>query len=121
MALGVATVLAVPTSARAQDTVPLYPENYTVLLENDLVRVVDFRLRKGATEKPHSHPTHVAVFLADFTIRFTLPDGQTRIREGRPGEIAFSEPAVHASENIGGTDAHGVLIELKAPPATAAE
>jgi quercetin dioxygenase-like cupin family protein len=81
--LSLGALLALP--ATAQDPAPLYPENYKVLTENERVRVVDFRLRKGATEKSHSHPADVAVFLADARIRFTLPDGQTRIREARTG------------------------------------
>ena len=112
-----AWMVLVAAPAAAQDPVPLYPENYEVLTENERVRVVDFRLRKGATEAAHSHPAHVAVFLADARIRFTLPDGQTRIREARAGEIAYSEPTTHASENIGATDAHGILVELKTPAA----
>ncbi len=103
--------------AAAQDPVPLYPENYKVLAENERVRVVDFRLKRGATEETHSHPAHVAVFLADARIRFTLPDGQTRIREAKAGEVAYSEATSHASENIGDTDAHGILVELKTPAA----
>lgn len=99
--------------AAAQDPVPLYPENYRVLFENDRVRVVDFRLAAGATEATHTHPAHVAVFLVDVKIRFTLPDGTTRIREAKAGESAFSEPVAHASRNIAATDAHGILIELK--------
>jgi quercetin dioxygenase-like cupin family protein len=117
LAAGLSALLSGPAASLADDPIPLYPDNYKVLYENDRVRVVDFRLRKGATEKSHSHPAHVAVFLADFKIRFTLPDGQTRMREARQGEIAYSEPTVHASENVGGTDAHGILVELKAPPA----
>jgi quercetin dioxygenase-like cupin family protein len=113
--IAVVALAALHGLARAQDPVPLYPENYKVLLENDRVRVVDFRLAKGATEESHSHPTHVAVFLADFKIRFTLPNGETRIREARKGEVAYSDATVHASENIGDTDAHGILVELKAP------
>lgn len=99
----------------APDPVPIYPGNYKVLLENDDVRVLDFRLKAGATESAHSHPAHVAVFLADFRISFTLPDGKTAIRDARAGETAYSGPTTHASENIGTTDAHGILIELKRP------
>jgi len=33
-------------AALAQDPVPLYPDNYKVLLENDRVRVLDFQLKK---------------------------------------------------------------------------
>ena len=34
-------------SVVAQDPVPRYPDNYRVLVENERVRVLDFRLRKG--------------------------------------------------------------------------
>ncbi len=65
----------------------------------------------------HAHPAHVAVFQSGFKIRFTLPGGRTAIREARAGEAVYSEATAHASENIGGTDAHAILIELKATPA----
>ena len=45
--------------AAAQDPLPLYPENYRVLVENDRVRVLDFQLKQGATERSHAHPAHV--------------------------------------------------------------
>jgi quinol monooxygenase YgiN/quercetin dioxygenase-like cupin family protein len=99
--------------AMAQDPVPIYPDNYKVLLENDRVRVLDFQLKKGAKENFHSHPAAVTYVLAPFKIRFTFPDGTTRIREAKVGELFFGEPLIHASENIGDTDAHGLLIELK--------
>jgi len=119
-ALALVGLLALPATSQAQDPVPLYPQNYRVLFENDQVRVLDFRLAKGATEKTHSHPANVAVFLNDVNIRFTLADGQTTIRRARAGEVAYSGPTAHASENIGDGDAHGILVELKAPrqPAT---
>ena len=53
--------------------------------------------------------------ITGFKIRFTLPDGSTRIRETRDGDVLFSEAITHASENIGDTDAHGILVELKSP------
>jgi quercetin dioxygenase-like cupin family protein len=114
-ALALITLAGLPAPAGGQDPVPLYPENYTVLFENDRVRVLDFRLKKGATEKAHSHPAHVAVFLADFKIRFTLPDAKTAMRDAHAGEVAFSEAVTHASENVADTDAHGILVELKTP------
>ena len=107
--------LALPAAAGAQDPLSLYPENYRVLLENDRVRVLDFRLARGATEKMHTHPAHLAVFLEDFTIRFTLPDGSHALREGHPHQISWSDGVTHASENIGASDAHGILVELKEP------
>lgn len=117
LACSLTTLAGLAAASHAQDPVPLYPANYRVLFENDRVRVLDFTLRKGDSEKAHFHPANVAVFLADFKIRFTLPDGTTRIREGHPGEVAYSEATIHTPQNIGDSDAHGILVELKAPPA----
>ncbi len=110
------TPAAAGPQAPARDPLRLYPENYKILLENEHVRVLDFRLAKGATEMTHDHPRHVATFLTDVKIMFTLPDGQKRLREAKAGDVAYSEATSHASENIGAADAHGVLVELKSPP-----
>ena len=100
-------------AAAAQDPVPLYPQNYKVLLENDHVRVLDFQLKKGAKEDFHAHPAAVTYVIAPFRIRFTFPDGSTRIREAKAGDVFYGDALTHASENIGDTDAHGLLIEMK--------
>lgn len=113
MTLSLFTVLLVAATAMAQDPVPTYPDNYNVLAENARVRVLDFKLRKGAKENFHSHPAAVTYVLAPFKIRFTFPDGTTRIREAKAGDVFFGEALVHASENIGDTDAHGILVEMK--------
>ena len=119
MTLNLFTVLLLAATAMAQDPVPTYPDNYKVLAENDRVRVLDFKLRKGAKENFHSHPAAVTYVLAPFKILFTFPDGTTRIREAKAGDVFFGEALVHASENIGDTDAHGLLVEMK--KGTAAE
>jgi len=116
LAAGAALMLSLPTGLMAQDPVPRYPENYKVLLENDRVRVLDFQLKTGAKEALHSHPTHVVYVLTGFKIRFTFPDGHMAIRETKDGDVLFSEAVTHASENIGSSDAHGILIEMKGAP-----
>ena len=116
LAFGLFALVGLPSAGLCQDPVPLYPNNYKVLFENDRVRVLDFKLRKGDSEKAHFHPANVAVFLADFKIQFTLPDGTTKMREGHPGEVAWSEATKHTPVNVGDSDAHGILIELKTPP-----
>jgi len=113
LAAALVTLAAVAAPARGQDPVAKYPENYKVLLENERVRVIDFRLLKGATEEFHAHRTHVVYVITGFKIRFTFPDGRTAIRETRDGDTLFSPAVTHASENIGQTDAHGILVELK--------
>lgn len=104
----------------AQDPLPLYPQNYHVILENSNVRVLDFMLRKGAKEAMHSHPAHVVYVVSGFRIRFTLPSGRAVVREPKAGDVLYSDAVTHASENIGDGDAHGILVELKTAGARAA-
>lgn len=113
MLLTVFALILCAGAATAQDPVPLYPDNYKVLLENERVRVLDFQLKKGAKEDFHAHPAAVTYVLTPFKIRFTFSDGSTRIREAKAGEVFYGDPLTHASENIGDTDAHGLLIEMK--------
>lgn len=100
-------------AALAQDPVPLYPDNYKVLLENDRVRVLDFQLKKGAKEDFHQHPGAVTYVLTPFKIRFSFRDGTVKVREAKAGDVFFGEALIHGSENIGDTDAHGILVEMK--------
>ncbi len=117
--LFVTAVLVLSAGSVAQDPVPIYPDNYKVLLENDKVRVMQFTLRKGATEDFHSHPAAVTYVLTGFKIRFRFPDGSERIREAKAGDVLYGEAVTHSPLNIGDTDAMGILVEMKNPPASA--
>lgn len=95
------------------DPAAVYKDNYKILLENDRVRVMDFKLRKGDSEDFHMHPAHVLYVITGFQIMFKLPDGRVAIRRTKAGDVLFSEAVTHSPTNIGDTDAHGILIELK--------
>lgn len=111
--LAVALVHGFSAAVAAQDPVALYPTNYQVLIENDRIRVMDFRLRKGDTEQFHRHPAHVLYVLEPLKIKFTFPDGRVGMREAKPGEVLYSDAVTHSPLNVGEADAHGILIELK--------
>jgi len=115
LAMSFVALMSFSTRALAQDPTSLYPKNYKILFENDRVRVLDFVLRKGDTEDFHKHPAHVAYILTGFKIRFTFPDGRTVIRETKAGDVLFSEAVTHSPLNIGDTEAHGILVEMKTP------
>jgi quercetin dioxygenase-like cupin family protein len=112
-------LLVVLAAEPIPDPVEAYPNNYRVMLENDCVRVLDFKLRKGDSEQMHRHPAHVLYVLEGFEIEFTLPDGRRRMRETRAGDVLYSDPVAHAPLNVGESDAHGILIELSNPAACA--
>jgi beta-alanine degradation protein BauB len=107
--LGVAT-------ARAQDPVQVAPNNFTVLLENDEVRVLDFHSKGGEKIPMHSHPAYVTYDISGTgATRFTSPDGKTTESENKAGRTAWHQPATHASEAT--APVHALLVELKAKPA----
>ncbi len=115
------TIMSLAARAMAQDPVPLYPNNYKVLLENDRVRVMEFTLRKGDTEDFHSHPAAVTYVLTPLKIKFTFPDGKTVIRETRAGDVLYGEAVTHSPLNIGDTDARGIIVEMKTPAAKSSD
>lgn len=105
-------------SAMAQDAVKADPKHYTVEFENDQVRVL--RIRYGPHEKSimHSHPAGVLVQITDLNTRFTLADGKTVERHGKAGQVLESEAGTHLPENLSDQPFEGILVELKAKPAT---
>jgi quercetin dioxygenase-like cupin family protein len=97
----------------AQDIAKLSPQDVKVLLENDRVRVLEVRHQPGVKEPMHSHPAYVTYFLSATTMKVTSPDGKTVVKDRKAGEIQFNEPVTHALENVGTTEQHVLVIELK--------
>jgi quercetin dioxygenase-like cupin family protein len=100
-------------AAQAQDPVKTSPQYYKVLLENDQVRVLEWRLKPGEKEAMHSHPPGVVYELSASKLRITFPDGKTEEATGAPGETFWRGPTTHAIENIGDTEAHAIAIDVK--------
>jgi quercetin dioxygenase-like cupin family protein len=99
--------------ATAQDLAKLSPQDVKVVLENDRVRVLEVRHQPGVKEPMHSHPAYVSYYLDATRVKVTSPDGKTVEKERKAGEVQFSEPVTHALENIGTTEQHVLVIELK--------
>ena len=59
------------TTVHAQDPVKTSPQYYKVLLENDQVRVLEYRLKAGEEEPMHSHPAGVLYVLSGAKLKFT--------------------------------------------------
>jgi quercetin dioxygenase-like cupin family protein len=100
-------------AARAQDPVKTSPQYYKVLLENDQVRVLEYRLKPGEKEPMHSHPPGVVYVISGTKLKVSYPDGRTEERAATAGETIWREPTTHALENVGDTEAHAIAIDLK--------
>jgi len=95
------------------DAVTVAPHFYTVVLENDRVRVLEARGKPGDKTELHSHPAQVVIAITDGKFRFTSPDGQTVEAELKAGQAMYLDPVVHTAEIMGTTESHVVLVELK--------
>ena len=102
-------------SVFAQDAVKTDGDKYRVMLENDCVRVLDYRDRPGEKTHQHQHPAFVLYALSPFKRTLTLPDGKVLTREFKQGDVMWSEEQTHIGANIGQTPTHVVIVELKKP------
>lgn len=109
-----AAVLA--TSSLAQDPTQTDGDKYTVRLENECVRVLEYRDEPGDKTKQHEHPAFVLYALSSFERALTLPDGKVLRRQFNAGDIAWSPAHTHIGENVGDTPTHVLITELKKTP-----
>jgi len=86
---------------------------YKALLENDRVRVLEFRIKPGDKTAMHSHPDLVAITVRGGKVKFTAPNGESNEAELPGDSVMFFEATEHTTENVGSTEANGFLIELK--------
>jgi hypothetical protein len=111
--IGAVGVMMTEAQTTTRDPVILSPHCYTVKADNDRVRVLEYRLKPGEKEVMHSHPPYVVYFFGPATLRATGPDGKTSDTSVTQGEVLLRDPLSHAVENIGTTELHALLIELK--------
>ena len=69
------------------DPVRLDPEMYKVILENEHVRVIDYRLKPGQKEPMHSHPNGVFVYyFTEANTRGSVLNGETTDTHHKAGD-----------------------------------
>ena len=99
--------------ARAQDPVKVDPKHYTVIFENNEVRVLRIHYGLGEKSVMHSHPDAVGVFLVDQKAKMTHPDGTSEETTAKKDEAVFMKAGQHLPENIGSGPIELILVELK--------
>jgi beta-alanine degradation protein BauB len=97
----------------SEDAVRVAPESYKVLFENNDVRVLDVRLKKGGNSQMHSHPKSVVYCLNDSKAKFTFPGGKSDSVDLKAGQTVWLDAVSHSVENTGPDEMRAVLVELK--------
>jgi len=97
----------------SMDPVKISPQYYKVLLENDQVRVLEYRLKPGEKEAMHSHPAGIVYTFSDGRMKTMTPNGESHEAERKGGEVIWRDPITHAAENTGTTEIHVLAVEMK--------
>ena len=115
----VALCLGLAPIVLAQDAVKVDPKHYTVVTENDQVRIL--KVHYGPHEKSvmHSHPNLAAVFLNDSKGQFTFPDGKKQDFTAKAGDAQYEAAVTHLPENTGDNGMDLIVVELKGHAAKA--
>jgi beta-alanine degradation protein BauB len=95
------------------DPVDTNPDLYRVVLENDRVRVLQYRDVPGDRSELHGHPDSVMVTLTSFRRRLYSEDGAERDVDIPAETVAWLPAQRHAGHNIGDTPTTVIFVELK--------
>jgi len=92
------------------------PQHYSVVFENERVRVLEYTDEPGDSTTIHEHPDSVMYTLSSFRRRLESGDVQREV-ELAAGSVGWLPAQVHRGENIGDTPTHAIFVELKGPAA----
>lgn len=108
-------MIVAPACGFAQmiDPVAVSPEKYKVLLENDHVRVVQYTINPGESDKVHEHPAKVSYVVSGGTLRISSRDTSFVSEEHAGDTYAMGAVQPHSAANIGKTPVTIILFELK--------
>jgi beta-alanine degradation protein BauB len=106
-------VVSFLASISAQDPLITDGDKYKAILENDRVRVLEYTDTPGDKTRKHHHPDFVLYALDPFKRRLTMADGKRIEREFRKGDVMWMHDQIHIGENIGSTNTHVLIVELK--------
>jgi quercetin dioxygenase-like cupin family protein len=96
------------------DPVVTNPDYYTVVFENERVRVLEYTDKPGDETTPHAHPDTVMYTLSSFRRRLSSGDTQRDV-EMVAGTTRWLPAQQHFGLNTGETQTHVIFIELKEP------
>jgi quercetin dioxygenase-like cupin family protein len=97
----------------AQDPVVTDGDKYSVILENERVRVLRYHDEPGDKTLQHAHSDYVMYAESSFKRRLTFPDGRKQEVDVKAGSVVWMKAHIHIGENIGDTNTDVILVELK--------
>lgn len=110
-ATGLSFLLLACPAVFGQDAMKYRVKHLTVLAEDQKVRVLRYAPSKGDKTPMHSHPSTVVYVVKGGLVKYTMPDGSTKVVELKTGEALIRPPVTHADEALNNVEA--ILVEIK--------
>lgn len=86
---------------------------YRVVLENEQIKVVDYRDEPGDKTRLQMQEESLMLALGPFKRRLTFMDGAIAEAKFSGREVMWNGLGSHVGENIGDTPTHVLIVELK--------
>lgn len=107
-------VVSKDTSKLTIDVLKASPANFKLLLENEYVRVLEYTLKPGEKDTPHTHPSKSSYVVTGGKIKVYLENGETIIVDEMAETASWmGYTGKHYVENIGNTTIKIVITEVK--------
>lgn len=101
------------TESEMRDPIVTDGDKYSVVLENERVRVLRYHDTPGDRTLEHAHPDYVLYAESSFRRRLRFPGGRMQEVDVKAGTVVWMEGHTHIGENIGDTDTDVIIVELK--------
>ena len=108
------TLAAIPV--HAQDPVKVASSTYSLIAENERVRVLRASVAPGGKTVMHEHPAHLVISLGAANVKFTTGDGKAVDVAMKADDVTMMPAGAHAGANVGTAPVDVVIVELKGPP-----
>ena len=110
----IVTAVCITDQSHAQDAVAVSPDIYTVLFENDEIRVMELTYEPGERDSMHSHPRYTIVAKEGGTLRIHTESSDpvdVVIQVDQP--LLLDPVKAHWGENVGDTTVRVIAVEFK--------
>ena len=100
--------------AKIPDVLKVENSGYSLIMENDRVRVMEMQLEPGQKSPMHNHPNdHVVYVFKDANFKLSFPNNESAEFQLEAGKVLWIDAGPHETENIGSTQGHNLVMELK--------
>ena len=95
------------------DSVTVAPDVYSVMSENNRVRVLQIKTKPGQGSELHSHPDAVLVAVTDCDWKLTVEGQEPVDIHVKAGDSMFLDAVSHTALDISQNGSHAIAVELK--------